>query len=171
MALNVNPQVRALIESIASPMTDIYNTEKTFPVYSTRQESPEVKMLKRKCVHYIWENDQLQLKLDRNSEGKLVCEACGREVCSEFTNASVEKITDAIPVLNMMIVLGPANGLQAGPIATIIDVKDKLATIAQLCRELNEFIKREDSAREIAHNIGADYKGTTFGRRGFTQVG
>lgn len=160
--LRVNPQVKALIDPIARAMTEISWAEKTYPVYGQRNETKEVSAWKRRCVHYIYTGNELVLDLSKNSEGKLVCNACGREIFTEFTDEAWKKLVDAIPVLNMLIVFGMANGLDAGPLQAIINMKEQMPAIVTICKELSDFVKKENINADPANNLGMGYAKTEF---------
>lgn len=161
--LKVNPQVKNLIDPIARTMTEIKWAEKSMPVYSgEKNETPEVKTWKKRCVHFVYEGNELVLSLGRNDEGKLVCTACGREIAEEFDDTGWKKLLDALPVLNQMITFGMPNGLDAGPIQVIINIKEQLPELIKIHKELCEFVKRENINSDPASNFGAAYNNTTF---------
>lgn len=160
--LRVNPQVKALIDPIARAMTEISWAEKTYPVYGQRNETKEVATWKRRCVHYIYTGNELTLDLSKNSEGKLVCNACGREIFTEFSDEAWKKLVDSIPVLNMLIVFGMANGLDAAPLQAIINMKEQMPAIVTICKELTEFVKKENINLDPANNLGSGYANTQF---------
>ena len=166
--LKVNPQVKNLLDPIARTMTEIKWAEKTMPVYGEKNETPEVKTWKKRCVHYTYEGNELVLSLGRNDEGKLVCTACGREIAEEFDDTGWKKLMDAIPELNKIIVFGMANGLDAGPIQAVINMKEQLPEIIKIDKELCEFVKRENINADPAANFGAGYSNTVF--KGITNM-
>lgn len=166
--LKVNPQVKALIDPIARAMTEIAWAEKTYPVYGQRNETKEVSAWKRRCVHYIYTGNELVLNLSKNSEGKLVCDACGREIATEFNDEAWKKLADCIPVLNQIIVFGMANGLDAPPLQAVINMKEQMPAIVTICKELTEFVKKENINADPANNMGGAYSGTIY--RGFTNM-
>lgn len=164
--LRVNPQVKALIDPIARAMTEITWAEKTYPVYGQRNETKEVTAWKKRCVHYIYEGQELVLNLSKNSEGKLVCDSCQREVNTTFDETAWKTLAAAIPVLNQLVVFGMVNGLDAAPLQAIINMKEQMPAVITICKELCEFVKKENMNGDPANNIGVAYQGTQF--RGIT---
>ena len=59
------------------------------------------------------------------------------------------------------------NGLKAEPIATLISIKSTLPSVAQLAKELNDFVKRETASNETVSNIGTEYN---FGGNAFRPI-
>lgn len=167
--LKVNPQVKALIDPIARTMTEIKWSEKTYPVYGQRNETKEVAAWKKRCVHYIYEGNELSLCLSKNSEGKLVCDACGREIATEFSDEAWKTLADCIPVLNQIIVFGMANGLDAAPLQAVINMKEQMTAVVTICKELVEFVKKENLNADPTSNLGVTYQGTQF-RGGLTAM-
>lgn len=160
--LKVNPQVKNLIDPIARAMTEITWAEKSYPVYGQRNENKEVAAWKRKCVHYIYEGNELKLNLVRNSEGKLVCDSCGREIFDKFDDEGWKKLLECIPVLNQLIVFGMVNGLDVGPLAAIINMKDQMPAIITVAKELCEFVKKSNLEGDAGNNVGSGYANTQF---------
>lgn len=155
--LKIHPTVDAVIKPIVYDMTRIDITQRTNPVIGTNNEPEFVREMKKQCVHIIFENGEFRLATSKNDEGKLVCRACGRVINTKFDKTAVEKIMDCIEVINQILFFGMLNGLRAEPIQTLISIKKTLPAAAQLLNELNEFVKRDDSAAESASNIGAEY--------------
>lgn len=167
--LRVNQQVKNLIDPIARTMTEIKWSEKTYPIYGQRNETKEVAAWKTRCVHYVYEGNELTPCLSRNSEGKLVCDACGREIATDFDERAWKTLVDCIPVLNQLIVFGMANGLNAEPLQAIINMKEQMPAIAKVCKELVEFVKKENINSDPTTNLGVTYQGTQF-RGGLTSM-
>ena len=155
--LNIHPEVEAVIKPIIYNMGRIYYAQQTNPILGPHNEPEEVKKWKRMCVHIIFEHDGYVLKTKKTQDGKLVCAACGRTINTKFDANAVQKIVDAIEVINQTVLFGMLNNLNARPLATLIDLKEKLPGAAQLQKELNEYVKRDNSSAENAANIGAEY--------------
>ncbi len=155
--LKIHPQVDAVIKPIVYDMTRIYIAQKTNPIIGTHNEPDYVKEMKRRCVHIIFENGEYRLKTHKNAEGKLICDVCGRTINIKFDNSAVQKITDAIEVVNQTLLFGMLNGMRAEPIETLISLKAALPGVAQLQKELNDFVKRDNTSADNAANIGAEY--------------
>ena len=58
------------------------------------------------------------------------------------------------------------NGLDAAPLQAIINMKEQMPAIITICKELCEFVKKENMNADPANNIGVTYQGTQF--RGIT---
>lgn len=153
----IHPSVDALIKPIVHEMTKIYLTEKQNPVIGQHNEPPYIKEMKKACVHIVFEGNEFKIPHHRDENGKLICDACGREIATKFDNTAVDKITDCITVINQLLFFGMINGLKAEPINTLISLKKALPGVAQLMRELNEYIKREEATKDSERNIGAEY--------------
>ena len=165
--LKIHPDVDAVIKPIVYDMTRIDIAQRTNPIIGSNNEPDYVKEVKKQCVHIIYEDGEFRLATAKNSDGKLVCRACGRVIGTKFDKSSVDKITDCIEVLNQVLLFGMLNGLRAEPIKTIISVKKTLPSIAQLCKELNEYVTRENTAADSLNNNGTEY---AFGTNTFRPI-
>ena len=155
--LKIKPAVDAVIKPIINEMTHIDVAQKTNPIIGTQNEPDYVKEAKKRCVHIVFENGQYQLATAKNSEGKLVCRACGRVIGTKFDDTAIQKIMDCIEVINQIQFFGMLNNLKAEPLNTLIDLKRMLPAAAQLLKELNEFVKRDNAAADDASNLGSEY--------------
>ena len=155
--LKIHPEVDAVIKPIVYDMTKIHIAQQTNPIIGVHNEPDSIKEMKKKCVHIIFKNGEYSLSTKKNAEGKLVCEACNRVINTKFDNTAVQKITDCIEVVNQTLLFGMLNGLRAQAIMTLISIKSALPAVAQLQKELNEYVKRENSSADSASNIGAEY--------------
>lgn len=153
----VHPQVDAVIRPIIEDMTRIDKVQKMNPIFGPHNEPENIKELKKSCVHMVYEDGVPQLSIRKNNEGELVCRVCGRVIYTKFDKSSVQRIMDCIEVLNQVLLFGMINGLKAEPIKTIIDCKRVLPSIAQLAKNMNEYVSRENSSSETESNIGLEY--------------
>lgn len=157
--IKVHPNVRQVLDQIVDNMTRIYQLQKTYPVVNPQSEPESTKLIKRTCVHLLKdENNEYRMALMRDGDD-YVCEACGRKVNIKFDKAAVDKIVDAIEVIDGLAVFGIANGLMADPLKTIISVKAALPGIATLQGQFNEFVKKGEStmAANGGMNFAKDY--------------
>lgn len=162
--LKIHPAVSAAIKDIVSDMTRIDIAQRTNPIIGKNNEPEYVKEAKKRCVHIIFEDGEFKLAARKNTEGKLVCSVCGRTIYTKFDESAVSRVTDCIEVVNQVLLFGMLNGLRAEPIASLISIKSMLPSVAQLAKELNEFVKRETASTETVSNIGTEYNfgGNTF---------
>ena len=155
--LKINPAVDAVIKPIVYDMTRIDIAQRTNPIIGTHNEPDYIKETKKRCVHIIFENGEYRLATAKNSEGKLVCRACGRTIGVKFDSSAVDTLTNAIEVINQLLLFGMLNGLRAEPIETLISLKSTLPAAAQILKELNEYVKRDNAAADDAGNFGTEY--------------
>lgn len=157
MALKIHPSVDSIIKPIVMEMTKIDIAQQANPELNSQNEPDYVKETKKSCVHIVYDGNGYRLKVDRDNEGKLICRACGREINTKFDKSAVDKITDAISVINQLLFFGMLNGLQAEPIMTLISLKKTLPAAAKLLAELNEYVKRDESSADSERNTGIEY--------------
>ena len=155
--LKIHPSVDAIIKPIVYEMTRIDIAQKTNPIIGSQNEPDYIKETKKKCVHIIFENGEFRLATQKNVEGKLVCRACGRVIGTKFDQSSVDTISNAIEVVNQVLLFGLLNGLRAEVIQTLISIKAVLPSVNQLLSELNDYVKRDNAAANDASNIGTEY--------------
>lgn len=165
--LKIHPAVGAEIKDIVTEMTRIDIAQRTNPMIGKNNEPDYVKEAKKRCVHIIFEDGEFRLAAKKNTEGKLVCRVCGRTIYTKFDETAVTRITDCIEVINQVLLFGMLNGLKAEPIATLISIKSTLPSVAQLAKELNDFVKRENASNETVSNIGTEYN---FGGNAFRPI-
>lgn len=156
-SLKIHPQVDAVIKPIVYEMTRINIAQKTNPIIGSHNEPEYVKETKKKCVHIVFENGEYKLATEKNADGKLVCTACGRVINTKFDDNAVKTLTDAIEVINQLLLFGMLNGLRAEPIEALISLKSMLPAASKLLKELNEYVKRDNASANDASNIGAEY--------------
>jgi len=156
--LRIHPSVDAVIKPIIYEMTKIDIAQTTDPIIgSSRNEPEQVKEIKKRCVHIIYDKGNFRLAVHKDAHGDYVCRACGRKINAQFDETAVKKITDAIEVINQLLLFGMLNGLKAEPIDTLISLKATLPAAAQLMKELNEYIKRDNKAAENAASLGSEF--------------
>ena len=161
MLNKVTPEINNLIQPIVFNMTRIHLFEEqqkdSYGQVQT-QEPPEWREEKKRCVHIFYNGQGYDIAANYNSEGKLVCECCGREINTKFDNDSYEKLVDTIPILNQLVLFGLIHGLKKPLLQNIILVKSMMPDIAQLMKNMNEFIKNENSKMSAQDNVGAEYQ-------------
>lgn len=155
--LKIHPAVDALIKPIISEMTRIDIAQQTNPIIGSHNEPEYVKEMKKSCVHITFDGNDYRLRTEKTADGKLVCRVCGREIATKFDNSGVETLTNAIKVINQLLLFGMLNGLKAEPIATLISLKKTLPAAAQLLKELNEYVKHDEASADAERNIGLEY--------------
>ena len=155
--LRIHPAVDVVIKDIVSDMTRINISQQTNPMISSKNEPEIVKETKKKCVHIIYDDGEFRLAVNKNVDGDLVCTACGRKINTAFDDTAVKKITDCLEVVNQVLLFGMLNGLKAEPVSTLISLKQTLPSVAQLAKDLNEFVKKENNSHETIANIGTEY--------------
>lgn len=154
--IKIDPSVDALIKPIIYDMTKISIAQKTNS-FNNQNEPDAVKEKKKECVHIIYDGGEYRLDTDKTTDDKLVCKTCGREIGTKFDEESINKIMDAIPVINQILLFGMLNGLRAEPIATLISLKKTLPAAAKLMKELNIYVKNDESNADSEKNIGLEY--------------
>ena len=157
MAMKIHPSVDAVIKPIVYELTKINIAQQTNPGIGVHNEPQSVKDKKKECVHIIFDGNDYRLATKKNAEGKLMCEACGREINTKFDNTAIDTLLEANKVINQLLLFGMLNGLRAEVIMTLISIKKTLPDCAQLMKELNEYVKRDESAADSEKNIGIEY--------------
>lgn len=157
MALKIHPSVDALIKPIIYDMTKIDIAQRTNPIIGSHNEPLGVKQRKKSCVHITFDNNEYRLRAHKNADGKLVCDVCGRVINTKFDQSAVDTLYAANEVFNQLVFFGMLNGLKAEPLATLISIKEAIPDAAQLLTEMNEYVKRDNSASESERNIGTEY--------------
>lgn len=176
--IQLSPEVLALFKPIIDDMTRIYQRNQAYPAVGPHNEPPEEKLLKRSCVHIIATNNlsdpyginynqpndlngsDYTLAVRTNSRGDRICQACGRRLNVKFDKEVVDTIMKTIEIIDGLVLFGAANGLGAQPLQTLISIKQALPGVAQLQSELNEFIKRDNSAASANGNLVENYETT-----------
>lgn len=159
-ALKIHPTVESLIGPIITDITNINLIEKANPNIGPHNEPQAHKERKKACVHILRdEQGGYCIKTTKDPKtGKMICEGCGRIINTTFDDSAVDKISDCIEVINQIVLFGTINGLKAEPLAAAIDVKTKLPGLAQILKELNMFVKRDDAATDSERKIGEEYQ-------------
>lgn len=157
MAMKIHPSVDALIKPIIYEMTRIDIAQQTNPLLGTQNEPEAIKEKKKECVHITYDGNEYKLRTEKLPEGKLICRACGHEINTKFDKDAVDKLVNAIPVVNQLLLFGMLNGLRAEPISTLISLKKTLPAAAQLMSQLNAYVKMDESNADSEKNIGLEY--------------
>lgn len=162
--MKVNNEVKEVIAPIIEGMTRVYETNKHCkPAVAGSYENESVKMLKRDCVHVIIDktSGRFVLAAKRNNEGKLICQACGREISTEFGEAAQLKLIEAEKVINQVVFFGMMNDLDADVIKTLISMKHVMPDVHKLAGELGQFVQKSTTSTESLGDIGKEYVDTT----------
>jgi hypothetical protein len=164
-----HPDVAKIILPIMQSMTEIEYKQKCNPIVGPENEPQIIKMQKRLCIHMTLStsNDDI-LRLKRNEEGILVCQVCGRPIYAKFDDTAVTKITDAISVVNQVLVFGLMNGIMDDNIKILLQMKQLLPEVAKMSKSLNDFVRRENSNADSADNLGVEYMSN--GYRSITEM-
>ena len=157
MAQQIHPAVRAVMEPIIDQMTQIHMRNKMYPQVGKHNEPEAEKQIKRRCVHYIKDNNGELIMPIEKIDGKYVCTACGRPINLSFNQDSVDAIMKAIEVIDGLVSFAPQMRIQAQPLQSLISIKELLPLVATLQNEFNEFVKRDDSNNAAAGSLTADY--------------
>lgn len=156
--VQIHPAVRAIMEPIIDQMTQIYIRNKAYPMVGPHTESEAEKLIKRRCVHYIKnQSGEIVMPIEK-IDGDWICQACGRKINLKFNQDCVDSIMRTIEVLDGLVAFAPQQKLQAEPLRSLIDIKELLPLVAKLQAELNEFVKRDDSANAATGSLTADYQ-------------
>ena len=168
--LKCHPNVDAVIRPIMEGMTELDIRTKMNPIAAVQNENDQIKKFKRQCVHFTFKNGMEPcLRTKRNSEGVLVCEVCNRPIYTKFDDTAIQKITDCISVINQILLFGLMNGLMHDRVQLLISLKCALPEAAVLSKQLNDFVKRDNSSADSADNLGAEY--LVNGYRSITEMG
>ncbi len=158
MLERIDPNVQRLITPIMQRMTSIYLTERSVPVIGNQNRNDQFKTEKQECVHLIFNGNYPECKLEKQPDGKLKCAACGREIATKFDQSAINTLLEARKVVEQILFFGMINNLNADFVATCIDLKKVLPTLAQVAAELNEYVKREETNIDTVQNIGDEYR-------------
>lgn len=163
---NLNPQVIELLKPIINNTTKLYYRKKyqqSQPAFSQIRlsESEAEKAAKRECIHMIFKADGSidYIPEPCDQEGYKICPVCGRLIPLKFESKNEDTLMSAIEVVNQMVFFGTILGLRADAIKTLIGIKAVLPDVAQLVREINEYVKLDDSNRETMDTLGKEYGG------------
>lgn len=162
--MKLNVEVKEYIAPIVDGMTRIYETNKhTSPLVGGQYDNENIKMLKRDCVHIIrdYKTGKFVLAIKKTNEGKIVCQACGREVSTDFGENAQNTLSEAEKVINQVVVFGMMNGLEKDALKTLISIKHVLPDVMKLVGELGVFVQKSTTSNENLGDIGSEYVDTT----------
>lgn len=158
MLEKINPNVQRLISPIMQRMTSIYITERYNPVIGNQNRGDQYKREKQECVHMIFNGNTPECKLEKTSDGRLKCTACGREIYVKFDGSNVTALLEARKVVEQIMFFGMINNLNPDIVAACIDMKKMLPDLAQIASELNDYVKREETNTDTIQNFGTEYR-------------
>lgn len=154
----VSPAVIEMLKPIIDAMTTVNMRQKFDQSLGPHTESHDVKEMKKKCVHVIFEDNDYHLAVKRQENGMLKCTVCGREINTKFDKDAVDTLMAAIPVLNGLVMFGMLIGLRPEPLNMLISLKSVLPSAAQLQLELNQFVNKTDKNADAVNNLGMEYQ-------------
>lgn len=170
--IKINPQVMALVNPIIETMTQYDMFKKSnaaFGMWDPKNslndfEKKRFDEAKKNCVHLIRDvqSGQLVPTLEEVDENKFRCRLCEREIYKKFDQSAVDKLTDAIAVLNMLAFFGMTLNITAEHMSKIIFLKQQIPDAIQLVGILNKFVKEEDNAISSGANIGEASRNAEF---------
>ncbi len=170
--VKINPAVMQLINPIIETMTQYEMFQKSNPAFGMwdpnnslqEYEKQHFDKAKKDCVHLIRDPHSKQLipTLEEVDDTKFRCRVCGRFVYKKFDQSAVNKLEDAIEVLNMLAFFGMTLNITAEHMSKIIFLKEIIPDAIQLVAILNRFVKEEDSSINTSANIGEASANATF---------
>lgn len=170
--IKINPEVMNLINPIIETMTQYEMFQKSnaaFGMWDPKNslndfEKKRFEEAKKNCVHLIRDiqSGQLVPTLEEFDENNFRCRLCERKVYKKFDKSAVEKLNDAIAVLNMLAFFGMTLNITAEHMSKIIFLKQTIPDASQLVDILNNFVKEEDNAISSGANIGEASRNAEF---------
>ena len=156
----ISPQVVEALKPIISDMTKVQAFQEAHAGDTNYKVPDWVAAAKRCCCHVILDGRQVpKLAIAKRADGKLWCTACGRIINTVFDQNSVQKILDALEVVNQALVFGLINGLDYKTAQSIVSVKAVLPDVAQMLTELNQTLDNNQKASKVTNAIGQEYVG------------
>ncbi|MBR1988156.1 MAG: hypothetical protein IKA36_03845 [Clostridia bacterium] len=156
----IHPEVRALLHQNIMDATNLDIRQKAIARMGMKppQDTPTDQMTKKRCCHLTYNGSEPVLRIRRHSNGKVICDVCNREIFTDFKNdRNIDILTDAIKVINQLLIFGMFNNLMAQPIAMLISLKEVLPDVAKLAGELNAHVLRVEASTATEANLGAEY--------------
>lgn len=158
MQNRISPEVDRIIKPIIMEMTNIDLAEQQNPMVSSQQEPPELRRLKRKCVHITFNGTDFVIRPKKDETGELVCPVCKQPIGTEFNEEAIQDYFRCLRRVNQLLFFGMLKGMMAGPIQGCLTLKDLLPDAAKLHKELNAFVSKENKDSNAFDNIGAEYQ-------------
>ena len=170
--IKINPQVMSLVNPIIETMTQYDMFKKTNPAFGMWDpknslsdfEKSRFDRAKKQCVHLIRDiqSGQLVPTLEEVDDTKFKCRLCEREIYKKFDSTAVDRLKDAIAVLNMLAFFGMTLNITPEHMSKIVFLKETIPDAIQLVDILNKFVKEEDSAINSGANIGEASRNAEF---------
>lgn len=167
----INPGVLKLIEPIVKPLTEFARYKDYNPQYSmwnpnnsmSEAQKKNIEMKKKECVHLIkGDSGEIEGAIEDYDENFFKCKICDRLIYKKFDDTAIQKLQDAIPVLNQLVFFGMPLNLGPEQLSKIIFIKQNLYDVIQLEKGLISFVKNEDNALSHSNTFGDDNKYATF---------
>ena len=155
--LNLSANVLEVLRPIIYDMTRVNYLQRSY-IIRPKNEPDWVRTAKRSCCHIILDSTGVpQLSVTKRDDGFLYCDACGRKINTHFDKAAVDKITDALEVVNQALLFGLIYGMDGPSAASLVSVKSVLPDVAQLMQELNERIENKQNVDSTMDALGKEY--------------
>lgn len=156
--LKISPQVVEALKPIIGDMTRVQSFQQAHAGDTNYKVPDWVAAAKRCCCHVLFDGRQYpKLSISRRADGKLWCNACGREISTVFDETDTQKLVDALPVINKILVFGLINGLDKNAAMSLVSVKSVFPDIIQMSSELNQALDNNQKASKITGAIGSEY--------------
>ena len=129
----ISPRVVEALRPIISDMTRVMAFQQAHAGDTNYKVPDWVSAAKRCCCHVVFDGrQQAKLAIAKRSDGKLWCTACGREISTDFSKESSEKLLAALAEVNKVLLFGMINGLDDRAAQSIVSVKAVMPDIIQM---------------------------------------
>ena len=156
----ISPRVVEALRPIISDMTRVMAFQQAHAGDTNSKVPDWVSAAKRCCCHVVFDGrQQAKLAIAKRSDGKLWCTACGREISTDFSKESSEKLLAALAEVNKVLLFGMINGLDDRAAQSIVSVKAVMPDIIQMNAELNQKLDNNQKAAKVTGAIGDEYRG------------
>lgn len=156
--LNLSKDVLETIKPILLDMTKINYVQNTYRNIRSESVPAWVTAAKRSCVHVVLDSrGAAQLALDHRSDGKLYCTACGRVINQTFDDTAVNKLMDALEVLNQVTIFGLIHNMDSQVLNALVATKSVFPDIAQVTKELNTTVNNNNKNDQSLNAFGNEY--------------
>lgn len=171
--LKLSPSVLEVLKPIIYDMTRIDYLQRSY-IVRPKNEADWIRNAKRSCCHIILDSTGVaKLAVSKHpDDGCLYCDACKRKINTKFDKASVDKINDALEVVNQALLFGLIYGMDGQTAASLVSVKSVLPDVAQLMTEINERVQNKQNIDSTVDALGKEYdsKYTSFYNNAFTSI-
>lgn len=155
----ISPEVEQVIKPIIYQMTQIDIVQEQNPAVNPNNEPPEIRRLKRDCVHITYRNNKFAYRVSKDeASGCLVCAVCKQKIGTKFNEEPIEAYKRCLEAVNQLMFFGMLNGMRAELIAACITLKRMLPDAMTLHKQLNAFVSRENKSDDALNNLGSEYQ-------------